>query len=319
MSRAMPTTSRSWRIGSDELQVRREEGGLALTLPDGLGHGCSRIIQLDPDLHCIETRYRPSRDLAVFSRIENDEPRMVVTLGLKGCSAFAGANGQELTFSEGCTTITTFTSSAGERRYQAAKPVAQLRFSLGRNWLERYFGEERAASLLAGSAVRTLRHRPTSFEAILTAEQLLNEAGSGEPGRLRKHARALSILAAELDRLGSEPRREQRGFGKREMSQANSARDILQREFRKPPSVEELARRVGVNQFKLKRLFHHYFDNTPYGVLLEMRMTQAYRLLASTHCPVSVAAAYVGYSHASNFSAAFTRSFRVPPKRIGGK
>ncbi|MDD1630677.1 MAG: AraC family transcriptional regulator, partial [Methylococcaceae bacterium] len=100
---------------------------------------------------------------------------------------------------------------------------------------------------------------------------------------------------------------------------AKLAQDILFNEFKNPPSVEALSKRVGTNQFKLKKMFHHFFNNTPYGLLLEIRMNNAYRLLESTRCHVSVAADFVGYSHASNFSAAFIRHFGISPKAISKK
>lgn len=119
--------------------------------------------------------------------------------------------------------------------------------------------------------------------------------------------------------MGVEPRRAEGRFGRKDMYLATAAREILQREFKTPPSVAELARRVGVNQFKLKQMFHHYFHDTPYGVLLKIRMNHAYRLLESARCPVGVAAVAVGYRHASSFTAAFTRHFGIQPKRVAGR
>jgi len=45
-------------------------------------------------------------------------------------------------------------------------------------------------------------------------------------------------------------------------------------------------------------------------------MHNAYQLLESTHCQVSVAADRVGYNHASNFTAAFIKYFGISPKVV---
>ncbi len=79
-----PTTTRRWSISSDELQVHRKNDCLHQSLPEDLGVGHSAIFQLDQDLSYIETRYTTSKDLAVLSRIDYQEPRLMVTLGLKG-------------------------------------------------------------------------------------------------------------------------------------------------------------------------------------------------------------------------------------------
>jgi AraC-like DNA-binding protein len=314
-----PATTRRWSISSNELQLHREKDCLYQSLPEDLGEGHSAIFQLDQDLSYIETRYTPSKELSVMSRMDFQEPRLMVTLGLKGHSRFAGNNGDELVFREDYTTITTLQSSIGERQYQAHKPTMQLRFSLNKNWLERYFGESKAAQLLSKSGTQLLNCQPISPQAMYAAQQLLNCTVSIETNRIFMHGQAMSLLAFELLPLSEDKRRNLARLGQQDASIAKLAQDILLREFRNPPSIEDLAKRVGTNPFKLKKLFHHFFSNTPYGLLLEIRMNNAYQLLESTRCQVSVAADLVGYSHASNFSAAFTKHFGVSPKAVSKK
>jgi AraC-like DNA-binding protein len=126
------------------------------------------------------------------------------------------------------------------------------------------------------------------------------------------HAQALSLLAAELNGLYQAEHK----FTTRDKSIAYLAQEILQQEFQNPPSVAELAIRTGTNQCKLKKLFEHFFNSTPYGMLLDIRMNKAYQLLVSSRCQVSVAADAVGYNHANNFSVAFTRYFGITPKQL---
>jgi len=312
-------TARRWRISSDELQLHRQKDCLHQSLPEDLGVGRSTIFQFDQDLSYIETRYTPAKDLAVLSRIDYQEPRLMVTLGLKGRSRFAGNNGNELVFNEGYTAITTIQSSIGERQYQAHKPTMQLRFALSKNWLSRYFGENKAAQLLGKSGTQLLNCQPISPQAMCAAQQLLNCNASTETSRIFMHGQAMSLLAFELIPLSEDKRRNLTRLDQKDAAIAKSARDILLREFRNPPSIEDLSKRVGTNQFKLKQLFHHFFTNTPYGLLLEIRMNNAYQLLESTRCQVSVAADLIGYSHASNFSAAFIKHFGVSPKAVSKK
>jgi len=312
-------TTRRWSINSDELQLQQKNDCLHQSLPENLGVGCSAIFQLDQDLSYIETRYTPSKDLAVLSRIDCQEPRLMVTLGLKGQSCFAGNSGDEFVFREGYTAITTIQSSIGERQYQAHKPTMQLRFALSKNWLNRYFGESKAAQLLGKSGTQLLNCQPISPQAMHAAQQLLNCNASTETSRIFMHGQAMSLLAFELIPLSEDKRRNLTRLDQKDAAIAKSARDILLREFRSPPSIEDLSKRVGTNQFKLKQLFHHFFTNTPYGLLLEIRMNNAYQLLESTRCQVSVAADMVGYSHASNFSAAFIKHFGVSPKTVSKK
>lgn len=316
--RERSSTADALSINNEELlsQLDAEERCHRQWLPDELGVGRSNIFKLENELNYIETHYAPCKDLAVLSRMDNQEPRMVVTLGLKGQSRFCGTHGDDLVFKEGYTAITTFNSSEGARQYQGNKAVTQLRFSMSKSWLEKQFGENRIAGLFNRNMVQMVSHQPISAPGIFAARQLLNCPVSQAARPLFRHGQAISLLASELSPLFSEPLHSTLRFNQRDKDIAHLARDILLKEFKNPPSVEDLARRAGTNQCKLKQLFHHFFNSTPYGLLLDVRMKKAYELLKITRCPVNIAAEQVGYQHASNFSTAFVKYFGFSPRQI---
>jgi len=286
------------------------------SLPENVGVGHSNIFQLDEDLNYIETAYTPSKDLAVLSQTENQGPRMVVTVCLKGHSRFSGNHGDEVVFNQGYTSITAFNSSIGERQYEANKSITQLRLSMSTKWLDRYFGENKFTHVFNKTGIQQLSYQPISPQGIMAAQQLLTGHVSKELRRVFMHGQAMSLLSAELSHLCGEKSENPGRFSQNDQEIAKLARDILYSEFRNPPSVQDLSRRVGTNQLKLKKLFHHFFNTTPYGLLLDIRMHNAYQLLESTHCQVSVAADRVGYNHASNFTAAFIKYFGISPKAV---
>ena len=322
MRETQQITAKRWSIRANELpsQFQQQTNCLHQSLPEEAGIGYSNIFQLDEDLSYIETLYTPSKDMAVFSQIESQEPRLVVTLGLKGHSRFSGNRGDEVVFNEGYTSITAFNSSIGERQYEANKSITQLRLSISKKWLDKYFSENQFTPLFNKSGIQQLSYQPISHHGLIAAQQLLTRRVSSEVRQLFMHGQVMAILAAELCHLLCVENSENSGrINQKDKKIAELAQEILFHEFKNPPSVEELSKRVGTNQFKLKKLFHHFFNNTPYGLLLEIRMNNAYQLLESTRCHVSVAADFVGYSHASNFSTAFTKHFGISPKAISKK
>jgi AraC-like DNA-binding protein len=151
---------------------------------------------------------------------------------------------------------------------------------------------------------------------MLLAQQLRSASVCNEIKKLWFHGHATILLASELSHLFVDECGQTERFSQKDIAIASMARDILYQEFNNPSSVQQLSRRAGTNQFKLKKLFHYFFNNTPYGVFLESRMNKAYQLLESTHCHVNTAADFVGYQHASNFSTSFIRYFGVSPKCI---
>lgn len=307
-------TSARWRLAADDLPQRREDGLIRHLLPEEAGGGHSVALPLGRHLDCIETSYAPSRDLAILSRFEDPEPRLVLTLGLRGQSSFVDAAGAEVEFNEGYATITSFRATRGERQYAGNLPVRQFRFSMSRQWLDEYLGGS-GLSLISEGGLKILSHRPMSPHSFMAARNLLLCQDGNGLGRMRLLGQALTVLAVELAPLLDGGGRGS-GFSRRDQDMAQKARAILLGEMLQPPSVAELAIRVGTNPFKLKRLFHHFFNDTPYGLLLRFRMHKAYELLESSGYSVGVVANRVGYAHASNFTAAFTRYFGISPGKV---
>ena len=72
-------------------------------------------------------------------------------------------------------------------------------------------------------------------------------------------------------------------------------------------SQKVMSQRLGVSPATLQRLVRRYFDSTPQQMIVEIRMSQARRLLQQSDYPLKVIAREVGYSDAFVFSSAFKR------------
>ena len=92
------------------------------------------------------------------------------------------------------------------------------------------------------------------------------------------------------------------------------AREILLRDIGNPPSLEELARQVGLNDFLLKQGFHQVFGTTVFGELRSHRLEMAQQLLAEQDKSIVEVAHSNGYARLSAFYRAIKRKFGVSPK-----
>jgi len=285
-------------------------------LPNDLGVGHSNIFQVDEGLSYINTHYVPSKDISILSQRNDRNAKLVLTLGIDGSSCFAGQDGSDVVFKKGYSTVTCFNSSHGERQYEEGLAIHQLRLTLNKSWLDRYIGSENSDLIFANSNIQVLSHKPTAQQSLLIAQQLLTTENPAPMRQLYMHTQVMNLLMKELACLFQRYPAKCLTDNQADMQLANAARYILLTEFKSPPSVEKLAKQIGTNSFKLKKIFHQYFETTPYGLLLEVRMQKAAQLLQSTHCNVSVAAYFVGYSHASNFSSAFVKFYGVSPKEV---
>ncbi len=99
-------------------------------------------------------------------------------------------------------------------------------------------------------------------------------------------------------------------------ARVRAAADTLRTDLAQPPSLTDLARRVGLSETTLKRGFHRVYGTTVFGYLRARRLEHARDLLARGEATVLEAADLVGYSNPSNFAAAFRREFGLNPKEF---
>jgi len=95
------------------------------------------------------------------------------------------------------------------------------------------------------------------------------------------------------------------------------AKDYLLQHAAQPPSLTELARIAGINEFKLKQGFKALFNNTVFGYLTDYKLNEARDLLVSK-VPIKDVADRLGYSSVQHFNSAFRKKFGVPPGKMKG-
>lgn len=83
-----------------------------------------------------------------------------------------------------------------------------------------------------------------------------------------------------------------------------------------PPSLAEIARRVGTHEKRLTLAFRARLGTTVYGYLREERLRRACTLLRESSISIDNVAALVGFRSACNFSTAFRERIGVTPSEF---
>ncbi len=125
-------------------------------------------------------------------------------------------------------------------------------------------------------------------------------------------SRALSWLAIALSETPAIPHRT---LKRQEVERMHAARELLLSRLMCPPTLTELARLVGTNDFALKRNFKAVFGEPVHAHLLNLRLARAEQLLKETDHSMKQVAAAVGYMHPQHFGTAFRRAYGVSPGR----
>jgi len=157
-------------------------------------------------------------------------------------------------------------------------------------------------------------HQALTPELRIVAHQVLNCSLEGSARRFFMESKALEILALQLETLSSSNPGERGVPNKEELDRLEEARRILDREFADPPSLLMLARRVGLNDFKLKRGFKEFYHTTVFGYVRMLRMEKARTMLETSELNVSEVAVATGYTCFGHFSGAFRKRFGIAPR-----
>ncbi|GAA0533902.1 helix-turn-helix transcriptional regulator [Chitinophaga japonensis] len=122
----------------------------------------------------------------------------------------------------------------------------------------------------------------------------------------------LLVLCAESYQLANS-RKDAFIRNKTDKEKIIAARDLVNERLHCPPNLSEIARAVGLNEYKLKRGFKETFHNTVFGYLTEQRLQLAHQYLRDTQKSAAEISAELGYATPQHFNNAFKKKFGVTP------
>jgi AraC-like DNA-binding protein len=93
-----------------------------------------------------------------------------------------------------------------------------------------------------------------------------------------------------------------------------AVRDLINQRVDNPPNLSEIARTVGLNEYKLKRGFKEMFRMTVFGYLTEQRLLLARQTLLDTNKTAAEISYELGYSTPQHFNNAFKKRFGNTPE-----
>jgi AraC-like DNA-binding protein len=162
------------------------------------------------------------------------------------------------------------------------------------------------------------QHLPTdaAVHGILTNIRTCPFSGEMKKVYLQEHLRALLMLQIFHFNtiVTGRPIRIDGKITARDREILQEVKAYIDQHFILPASLEVLSRQFGLNEFKLKHGFKMLFDTSPMRYLQQKRLTYARTVLRDTHKTIKEVSDEIGYTHAANFSTAFTKLFGYPPQ-----
>ena len=102
---------------------------------------------------------------------------------------------------------------------------------------------------------------------------------------------------------------------KENVTKVRNAKEILIRDLQQSPTIKELSKEVGLNEYNLKTGFKEIYSKPIHTFLKDHKMNTAREMIDSKQFKVNEIAEKVGYSNVSHFIEAFKRKFGKTPKQ----
>lgn len=151
--------------------------------------------------------------------------------------------------------------------------------------------------------------------------QIMNCSQEGIARLLYLESKAVEIfsLFIQNELFLHEPNNYKIFLSKEDRAKLDQAKKIIVDNMLSPVSVDELARQIDLNTFKLKVGFKEMWGTTVFGYLRDMRMEKARILLTGARKNIIEVAQEVGYSNPSHFSTAFRKKFGINPHEYASR
>lgn len=261
---------------------------------------------------------------AMSIRSETDQPILKMLFNLSGRS-FGQLNGfkTDLFINEYEHFLTYIPEPCGCLHYEAETVTENLEIILTPDYFARFNNQD--CRIISQFAQAIEKQEPLrmpyngKIDPLMknTIRQLLQNPFQGAVRRLFVESKVLELFAAQLESFkGLLGCHERNHSSNKDHEKFHYAKNLLEERLQNPPTIYELSRLVGLNEFKLKKGFKELFGNTIFGYLTDYRLGFARQFLLNTDKTIADISNMIGYSHQQHFSTAFKRKYGVTPSEL---
>jgi AraC-like DNA-binding protein len=317
------TEALSQRYQAEQIQPIRQPWTIPLIDTTGRSHGYRQEIDLRPGLNVLIDDYTLQEDLfiEIGSRVPC-EPSLELELSFM----LSGHNHcEEVRSGHNFLKARWYDADGDQFHWQAGERVLKFDIHIEPALFRTLVGQqfEVLPSTLSQLVQNPLpsqnyfRHvHPTTAAMQSAIHQILHCPYQGLTRWLFWESKVLELIALRLDQVSQHQPAALAtpGLHSKDIDRIHYASAILLQRLENPPSLLELARLVGLNDYKLKQGFRQVFGTTVFGYLQTHRMERAKQLLAQPNFKIAGVAQAIGYANQSHFCQMFKQQFGMTPR-----
>ena len=297
--------------------------GLRLPMPWSFRNYCKGstwIIEFRPGFQLIIGEVNPFEDLLISLEEESMQFGVAICVSGKMRGTFRGQK-DTLTMDQGQNSICFTPRSMKTMEYQGNQTNRGVTVRIEPRLLNTYLegGSGHISDLRhivdKTSASYYSRIGPATTSMRMTVHQILHCPYHDSIKRMYLESKAMELITHQLAQLAGadSAHKGPASLQADDIEKIHQAKDILVANFQHPPTIQQLSRQVGLNDFKLKNGFRRIYGTSIYQYLLDHRFDQARHLLGRGRLNVSEVARAIGYSKLDHFHRSFKKRFGVTP------
>ena len=162
-------------------------------------------------------------------------------------------------------------------------------------------------------------HECYEFTSILNAlsKEVIRTSMKGGIRLAYIKAKVMELLCIAINEIVHQQKQTLRvKLSERDKAAIIESKEYLSKNYRDPPSIVALGRKVGLNRNKLYYGFKSQCGETISEYIQSLRLEEGRELLLHTDKPITDIAYDIGFKHQCNFSTAMKRHFGVTPRKL---
>lgn len=286
-----------------------------MTLQEKWGEGGIRRFVPRYDMEVVLSEFTFQREYRI--PLSTESAMVELNFCLQGAREVT-VNGKAYEFTSGMSSLQFMNAMNASFTYSEKEPFLMLGIGIPvptfHHFMQQANGERSADfSKLLGNRSLRIFQETVSPSASIILNRVIQAASSAATNNLELECGVLQLLSQSFQSFLIDPEPSSSLLSVSDMQKIQQARAIILERMVDPPSLIELSRMIGMNDYKLKIGFKTMYRTTVYGYLREKRLEKALLLLQQGDMNVTETSFAVGYSNSSYFAEAFREKYGINP------
>ncbi len=207
------------------------------------------------------------------------------------------------------------TKVRGTVTYHKRKRLKEIKIRMSLEFIKRHRLDE-VHNILEKFALLKLQSnfvKPLCPKTQDILSEILIDKRNGLLKRLFLESKTLELIALKLED-SSQPKPIPTAQADHLVKKLYQAQHLITKDLSVQLSIQQLSKKIGINDFMLKKEFKQLFGLTIFEYATQLRMNKAKQLLNHTTMPIYEISEQVGYKNSTHFTAAFKKIEGMTPK-----